>query len=66
MAGNPAKLLKHLETLLNAQDFTVISQSDAGRQTGIPIGSMTAALKRLMELGRITVGANGGYKLAGA
>jgi hypothetical protein len=66
MAGNPAKLLKYLETLLNANDFTVISQSEAGRQTGIPIGSMTAALKRLMELGRISVGPNGGYKLAAA
>ena len=66
MAGNPAKLLKHLETLLNTQDFIVISQSEAGRQTGIPIGSMTAALKRLTELGRISVGANGGYKLAAA
>ncbi len=66
MAGNPAKLLKHLETLLNKDDFTVISQSDAGRQTGIPIGSMTAALKRLMELGRISAGPNGGYKLVAA
>lgn len=66
MGGNPSKLLKHLETLLNGQDFTIISQSEAGRQTGIPIGSMTAALKRLTELGRITVGPNGGYKLAAA
>jgi len=37
-----------------------------GPETGIPLGSMTAAIKKLTELGRITANPEGGLKLAAA
>ena len=62
--GNAAKLLKSLENLLTTKSFTLISQTQVSHETGIPLGSMTAALKQLIQNGRITVGPTGGYKLA--
>jgi hypothetical protein len=63
-SGNPAKLLQHLEGLLNANEFTVIHQSAISLETGIPLGSMTAAIKKLIENGRLIVGPSGSFKLA--
>ena len=62
--GNPAKLLLHFERELNANGFTVVSQTVAAQQTGIPLGSMTAAIKKLLESGRIMAGPGGSFKLA--
>ncbi|MDO8773290.1 MAG: hypothetical protein Q7K57_32205 [Burkholderiaceae bacterium] len=66
LSGNPAKLLAHLTSLLNANDFTTFSQTAASRETGIPLGSMTAATKKLLEMGRLTAGPTGSFKLADA
>jgi DNA-binding transcriptional regulator YbjK len=63
-AGNAAKLLKRFESLLKSSEFTVISQTAVGREAGIPLGSMTAAIKQLIESGRIIAGPTGSYKLA--
>lgn len=62
--GNAAKLLQHFERILSANEFTVIHQSAISLETGIPLGSMTAALKKLMEAGRIIAGPTGSFKLA--
>lgn len=64
LSGNAAKLLHHLETLLNTHEFTAVSQTAIGQQIGIPMGSMTAATKKLIELGRIIAGPSGRFKLA--
>lgn len=64
ISGNPAKLLSHFERVLNTNEFTVISQTAAGQETGIPLGSMTAATKKLVESGRIIAGPMGSFKLA--
>lgn len=64
LGGNPAKLLQHLERVLNANEFVEISQTAVGREIGVPLGSMTAATKKLMETGRIVAGPNGSFKLA--
>jgi len=63
-SGNAAKLLQHFERVLNSNEFTEISQTAAGHETGIPTGSMTAATKKLMEMGRIIAGPTGSFKLA--
>ncbi|MDO8248640.1 MAG: hypothetical protein Q7T78_02820 [Rhodoferax sp.] len=63
-SGNPAKLLQHLERILNPNEFTVIHQSAISLETGIPLGSMTAATKKLIESGRIIAGPSGSFKLA--
>lgn len=64
LAGNAAKLLHHLETLLNAHEFTAVSQTAIGQKIGIPMGSMTAATKKLIETGRIVAGPSGCFRLA--
>ena len=64
LGGNAAKLLQHLKTLLDADKFTVINQTAVGQATGIPLGSMTAAIKKLTEGGEIVAGPSGGFKLA--
>lgn len=62
--GNAAKLLQHLRPLLGGSKFTVINQTAVGHATGIPLGSMTAAIKKLTESGEIVAGPTGGFKLA--
>ena len=64
LSSNPAKLLQHLQQVLNADTFTNISQTASAQATGIPLGSMTAAIKKLVELGRIVAGPAGSFKLA--
>lgn len=66
LGANPTKVLRHLETLLNAQDFTVISQTVVSKETGIPLGSMTAATKKLLSTGHLLAGPSGSFKLAHA
>lgn len=63
LGGNAEKLLRHLETVLNADEFTAISQTAAAHATGIPMGSMTAASKKLIETGRIIAGPAGSFML---
>ena len=60
---NAANLLKHLGELLNAKKFTEINQTKLAQATGIPLGSMTASLKRLVAAGHVAAGPNGHYKL---
>ncbi|WPC67610.1 hypothetical protein SBP18_03640 [Rhodoferax ferrireducens] len=64
LSGNAAKLLQHLKTLLDANKFTVINQTVVGQATGIPLGSMTAAIKKLTASGAIMAGPAGSFKLA--
>ena len=54
--SNPDKLFKQLETLLNANDFVEVNQSEVAKAAGIPTGSMTAAFKKLTDTGRIVAG----------
>jgi hypothetical protein len=61
---NAMNLLKHLSTVLSVKHFSSINQTAASRATGIPLGSMTAALKRLTTGGQIVTGPAGQYKLA--
>jgi hypothetical protein len=64
--GNAAKMLGYLERALNADEFVTVNQSAAGREAGVPMGSVAAAIKRLLELGRITAGPASSYKLTAA
>jgi hypothetical protein len=63
LGGNAEKLLRHLEKVLNSHEFTAISQTAAAQATGIPMGSMTAASKKLIESGRIIAGPAGSFML---
>lgn len=60
---NAINLLEHLGTVLNVKNFSSINQTTASRATGIPLGSMTASLKRLITGGQVVAGPAGQYKL---
>jgi hypothetical protein len=64
LGGNPTKLLRHLQRLLNARDFMAVNLSAAGLATGIPAGSVNAAVKKLLEIGLLLAGPGGRFKLA--
>ncbi len=66
ISGNPAKLLRHLERVLNTHEFTAINQTTAGQETGIPSGSMSLSVKKLIATGRIIAGPTGSFMLANA
>ncbi len=63
LGGNSARLLRHLKTVLQTNGFTAINQTGTGRATGIPLGSMTAAIKSLVHSGHLVIGPTGGFKL---
>lgn len=63
LGGNPTKLLSHLAGVLSPDEFTAFSQTVAAKATAIPLGSMTAAIKKLLQSGRITAGPNASFKL---
>lgn len=66
LAANPTKLLNYFERTLNASDFVGIQQSAVSKEIGVPLGSMTAAIKKLAEGGKIVVGPSGTFKLTAA
>lgn len=60
---NAATLLKHLRSVLNTKDFATVNQTAVSRATGIPLGSMTASLKRLVAAGLLQANHSGTFKL---
>lgn len=66
LGGNAGKLLQHLQGLLNTQEFLPFNQSSSALVTGIPLGSMTAALRKLTDMGRLSAGPGGRFKLMAA
>ncbi len=63
LGGNAAKLLQHLQGSLNTKEFLPFNQSSGSLATGIPLGSMTAALRKLTQTGRIVAGPGGRFML---
>ena len=61
--GNALKLMQHLQGVLNANEFTALNQTAVASATGIPMGSMTAALKKLMAGGHLIAGPSGSFQL---
>lgn len=60
---NAARLLRHLRYVLKTTDFAAVKQTAVAKATGIPMGSMTAALKRLAAAGHVQTNASGMYRL---
>ena len=66
LGGNAAKLLRHFEKSLEVNKFSVISQTAIGQETGIPLGSMTSAVKKLIACGLIVAGPAGSFRRVNA
>ncbi len=63
LPANAARLLKHLRYVLKTKGFAAINQTAVAKATGIPMGSMTAALKRLVVAGHVQANDDGQFKL---
>ena len=61
--SNPEKLLAQLNKVLSADTFAVLKQTELSKATGIPMGSISAAIKKLTDTGDIVQGKDGGFKL---
>ena len=60
---NAAKLLQHLGAVLSPTGFAPLNQTAVSKATGIPLGSMTASLKRLVAAGHVQANHAGMFKL---
>lgn len=60
---NAARLLRHLRYVLKTKDFAAVKQTAVAKATGIPMGSMTAALKHLVAAGHVQTNESGMFKL---
>ena len=60
---NAARLLKHLRYVLKTKGFAPVNQTAVAKATGIPMGSMTASLKRLVATGHVQTNDAGMFKL---
>lgn len=63
LPGNAAKLLTYLETVLNTDNFQMIKTTVSARKVGMPLGSVSASLKKLLASGHLVAGSAGGFKL---
>lgn len=63
LPGNAERLLKHLRYVLKTKGFAPVKQTAVAKATGIPLGSMTASLKRLVAAGRLQANDAGQFKL---
>lgn len=63
-SSNSDKLFSYFERTLSPSEFSAVSQTAVAKETGIPLGSMTAAIKKLIETGRVTAAPDGKLKLA--
>jgi hypothetical protein len=63
---NSAKVLAHLQTVLNDQSFTKLNQSAVAIAIGLPKGSIGASIKKLVQGGKLVQGEAKEFKLATA
>ena len=63
LLGNAAKLLKYLETVLTTDNFQPIKPTVSARHVEMPLGSVSAAIKKLLASGHLVAGPAGGFKL---
>jgi hypothetical protein len=66
LSPSAEKLLGYLNTQLNANTHVPMNQSTAAVATGIPMGSMTAAMKKLIKGKKIEAGPSGSFRLVSA
>jgi hypothetical protein len=60
---NTAKVLAHLQTVLNNQTFAKLNQSSIAIAIGLPKGSIGASVKKLINAGKLVQGQGKEFKL---
>jgi hypothetical protein len=64
LRGNPAKVLARLQQILPARGALKVNRSSLARDSGLPKGSINAALTQLARQGHIVLGRAGELRLA--
>lgn len=62
-AGNPGKVYAQLLKLVDKKGFTAVNQSALAKSAGVPSGSISAALRRLIQDGLVAEGGRSQFKL---
>lgn len=63
LSANTQKLLAHLQSILSSRKFTEVKTTAEGIKAGLPSGSVTASLNKLIETGYLEKNAAGALKL---
>lgn len=63
VSANDEKVLKALRRLLKVHKGATLSQSQIAREAGIPVGSIAASIKRLLEVRRVIQVERGMYQM---
>lgn len=63
LSVNTQKLLTHLKTVLSTRKYSEIKTTPEGIKAGLPSGSVTASLNKLIEAGYLDKNAAGALKL---
>jgi hypothetical protein len=63
---NTAKVLGHLQTVLNDQSFAKLNQSSIAAAIALPKGSIGASVKKLLKDGKLVQGEGKEFKLTSA
>jgi hypothetical protein len=64
LRGNPAKVLARLQQILPTRGALKVNRSNLARDSGLPKGSINAALTQLARQGHIVLGRAGELRLA--
>ena len=64
LRGNPAKVLARLQQILPTRGALTVNRSNLARDSGLPKGSINAALTQLARQGHIVLGRAGELRLA--
>jgi hypothetical protein len=66
LSGNNTQLLAYLERILNKEAFTKVNQSLIATEVGLPKGSISASINKLLSLGLLIESGRSEFKLAPA
>lgn len=63
LSGNEAKVMKYLSGVMSKTDLVPLVGREVAQGAGIPVGSVSLAIKKLVEKGHLVIGHAGGYQL---
>lgn len=64
LTSNDEKVLTHLRQVLDRRSWKTLTQAAIAQGAGIPLGSVSLALRRVIAAGGIREGQKGSYRLA--
>ena len=66
LKGNSDKLMRYFAPRLSPVNFNMVNQTQAANESGIPLGSLTALIRKLTQAGYLDAGPSGTLKIGRA